>query len=580
MALQESEFDIPAGAQDNRSAHTVVPNVCLRNNAARAGEHFFIKYNKHGNKTASILEAGFSAIASSCILPGLTPPMTLLCDANQEITGVVSRNVREIVSAGIEDAPTLHFLSELPKGHLGALLQNHTEHPDKEIDWDALASVLCASYFLEEDDLHRSNIGYFVKQHHEKMRLGFFKIDHDLCFSDSIMSRHAVRFWNLRHNSHSFDITRTDLEHFPDVRNYGTHYWPTRYSLLAKPCDPKIYDNFSDIAAFAGLARNPEFIKAKWRQFYRLILIPEAVFAASLARTLNTTDPEQKAYFDQILSATLAKQQALAACLFSIESFRDWLQEGVFEDDFFATTLGGMPSDPQDDAALQAQNVCTMRQQIFLHRQLLPEFSPKDTPFHAAIRLELYRFDQTWHDYGQYCHVKNADGNTPSALLLKKCLQDSPRVSEKAKQALADMNARGCYQNVSKNIAAEIARLRPRSYFAADSIKDEQVLYEQIQRISADTTLTLKMKKHQAIGVFTAFIVNYKQHNPRREVLLKLKENLQTDMRFAFIRLLQSRFWIFRYFRTLLLRGTTTFRQINGLLDDAIQNFPANQPRP
>lgn len=577
MSLRESDFAIPASQQDKRSAHTVVPNVCRKDDADGIQGTFFIKYNKHGSSTASVLEAGFSAIASSCLLPGLTPPMDLLYDDDANVTGLVSRNVREIVRRYGQNTRDVHFLSELPKGRFGSLLQSYVYDSDNAVDWDSLASVLCSAYFLEEDDLHRSNIGYFTKQQGGKNVLCFFKIDNDLCFSDSIMSRHAVRFWNLRHNSHSFDITRTDLLRFPDLRNYGTHYWPTRYSFLAKPCDPKIYDNFSDLAAFTALAHHDAFIKAKWRQFYRLTLIPEAIFTESLKRVLSTEDPEQKAYFDQILSATIAKQQALSAALFSMKPFRDWLQHAEFADDFFEADLGGIEPLQGNDIIVHGE-LGAMRQTVFRHRQLLSEFTKNDTPFHAAIRLGLYRFDQTWHDYGQYHKEKNDQGDTPAQLLLKKCLQDdnNRNCSNASRRALADMYARGAYQHCSGRVKAEIERLKPQAYFNRVEVSDNIALYEQIQRISRDTSLTLKMKKKFAIEIFRAYI----SHNPSSAALTELKSGLASDMRFAFIRLLQSRFWIFRYFRTLLLRGTTTFRQINSMLEDAIEHAQHHVAQP
>lgn len=573
MPFKESDFAIPPNQQEKNSAHTIVPNVLLKDDPTGQKGDFFIKYNKGGNCTASILEAGFSASACVSLLPGLTPPMALLYSDSGELVGLASKNVRHVVACHGENITKLRFLSGLPKGRFRRLLEKFSGHENRTIDWNSLASVLCSAYFLEEDDLHRNNIGYFIIERDGIYTLRFFKIDHDLCYSDSIMSRHAVRFWNFRHNSHSFDITRTDLLHFPNLHNYGTHYWPTRYSLLAKPCDPKIYDNLRDISAFASLAFNAEFTEAKWRQFYRISVMPEAVFAESLIRVYDNNNSVHQAYFDQILNATLAKQRALAACLFSMKPFRDWLKTASFDDAFFSASLGDIEHEVNDNGVLQAA-MCDMRLEVYRQQQILHEFCDKDTPFHAAIRLGHYRFDQTWHDYGQYSKVKNAQGDTPADLLLKKCLQDG--CSETARRALMDMHVQGAYNHCSSEIKAEILRLRPKAYFDPQTIIDKQALYAQITRISKDTSLTLKMKKQYANEVFRAFV----SHNPEPEVLRELKTNLASDMRFAFIRLLQSRFWIFRYFRTLLLRGTTTFRQINRLLEDAIEQTAQNRARP
>lgn len=353
------------------------------------------KLNKHAGKEggeASLLEVGFSAVASLFIKPGLTPRANIVIEERGEhskVVGVASENFNasikqqmdagipcysfdanawqyksivaditpaEIVAerdklkgktAGAEEMSNgsveirlqlekskagVNFLDHMPKDFFAELMERHNRG-EVMVDMESLASIFTASYVLEEDDLHKGNIGFYVTDVADqggcvKKKFNFFKIDHDLMFAESIMSQKDMRVANLFYTQDSFNITTRDLDGFPDLRDSGNHYWPTKKRLMTS--GNKAYDG-SEIQAFAQLRSNPSFMDAKWKYFLKSAVMPSDLIDQSLTAHL---DPKE--YLDKInmiRNSVGARMAQLRNRMLESKPFKDYLAEkgeGVF----------------------------------------------------------------------------------------------------------------------------------------------------------------------------------------------------------------------------------------------------------
>ena len=189
----------------------------------------------------------------------------------------------------------VNFLVDMPPGFFADLMQKH-KNPEGDVlvDMESLASILTASYTLEEDDLHKGNIGFYVTEDKDsgKKKFTFFKIDHDLMFIDSIMSRKDAREAHWYYKADSFKITPKDLDGFPDLQDSGNHYWPTKNPLMVK--GDKAYKDENERRAWANLNQDPVFNAAKWNNFLKYCLIPKELVMRSLTEHLDPKDDADK----------------------------------------------------------------------------------------------------------------------------------------------------------------------------------------------------------------------------------------------------------------------------------------------
>jgi hypothetical protein len=349
------------------------------------------KLNKEGNPNNSVLEVVFSQIATLFIKPGLTPPVKIVLEEGNTVYGVASENysvqIKKMMLEGttcysfdpetwestpisIQEAsitekekeevreklkkrlggvePTtktirenatlkktgkgVHFLADMGIDFFSTLMQKHTSGA-VVVDMESLASIFTASYALEEDDLHKGNIGFYVTETLDnkgqvKNKFSFFKIDHDLMFIDSIMSRMKVARAALAfYNEDSFKITVRDLEGFPDLKDSGNHYWPTKWRLMAK--GDKQYAKFHDRKenkAFAGLKNDPEFTAAKWNYFLKYSLIPTSLVKESLVMHLDPTNADDKTKIVIIQNSVDTRMKQLKQALLNSPKFIDYLR--------------------------------------------------------------------------------------------------------------------------------------------------------------------------------------------------------------------------------------------------------------
>ena len=226
------------------------------------------------------------------------------------------------------------FLDEMPKNFFPSLLERH-EAGDVEIDMESLASILAASYTLEEDDLHKGNMGFYVTDAKDengnlvkdkngvyKKKFTFFKIDHDMMFMDSIMSRNRQARPNNwlygMFDKDTFKITATDLDRFPDIKDSKNHFWPARHTKTAKGYSGK------EAQAFANLKNYPAFQNAKWNEFLKYSLMPNELVKNSLVMHLDSQEDKDK--IAMIGNTVAARMKELTRALLGSKEFSHYLQ--------------------------------------------------------------------------------------------------------------------------------------------------------------------------------------------------------------------------------------------------------------
>lgn len=181
---------------------------------------------------------------------------------------------------------------------------------DLVIDMESLASILTASYALEEDDLHKGNIGFYVTETQDqkgkvKKQFNFFKIDHDLMLISSIMSQKDMRIANIFYDKDSFKISKRDLDGFPDLKDSGNHYWPTQKRLIST--GDKAYSNEKERKTFANLKTDKAFIDAKWKYFLKSAIMPIELIEKSLSSSLDAKKEIDKINMVKKLLGTYGK---------------------------------------------------------------------------------------------------------------------------------------------------------------------------------------------------------------------------------------------------------------------------------
>ena len=151
----------------------------------------FYKENKHGKAQASLNEVAISELARLFMRPHSTPPYHLVTGDDGGITGVACHNICLSIAQRVDlkntqfmtvkakgkayayhqstkvitDAEKIpyKFLNELPQGYFAHLMQDR-KAGKLDIDMDSLANILVGKYTLEEDDLHKQNIGFYLTQ--------------------------------------------------------------------------------------------------------------------------------------------------------------------------------------------------------------------------------------------------------------------------------------------------------------------------------------------------------------------------------------------------------------------------------
>ena len=555
------------------------------------------KENTNHNPALSLFEVAFSIIARFFLAPNLTAPAGLVKNDEDEVVGIVSEHITSVIARRELQASANYYqmdtgfkhkefttvspqsTDQIPYRFLDEchpLFFHRLREAEKagtiSLDLDSLAEILCASYMLEEDDLHKGNIGFYAVEQNGKPHLKFFKIDHDYLFSGSVMSHFKTRMINAFYDNEAYTISKRDLLNFPVLQDSKNYYWPTMDHLLN--IGQKAYHAKNERMAYAGLAASEAFQQAKWNAFYRQILIPPALIQEGLEQQLDKNNPAERAHMALIMQALVARQARLRAVLFSMPDFRCFVS--TLDDSVELIKAMHLPENSSLNAEIHAS--------IAKHQVICRDgtFDEKDTPLHVAIKLQDYRYHDTWQAFGHYAEQKNTKGQRPldvAAALLDKQQLDTTDLRGDALCTMKHLMREGATDAQGKSHAAFI---KPSDYLfhsdyakRARSQEDVAQLIALLRDLGEDVRYSLKMQKELAVICIRQFALEHGQEKQLGHMMLELKMALNGSAQqvpapeLQYIRQLRSQLWIVRYIRG-LLGGTSTQQQINRFIDQTL----------
>lgn len=589
FSFERSDLDI--GTAVHNSGHVVYLNASHSLEEQEQNKRVIYKLNKKGQAVFSLYEVALSAM-SEVLLDSLLTPRLNLVKEDGVVLGVASEHMYYDACKrqkekplcligedyGISDVSPDHFqpnkkspiyfLDKFPKGFFAGLYERHknpkTPANSLFIDMTSLASVLTTAQTMEEDDLHKGNIGFYVVEEgsisQPLHRVVFFKIDHDLMMANRLMSFFDTRPQNFFYNERSFAETREKLESFPG-RAESAHHGVARAPLISWPMDPKVHSSRKDIQAFRSLATDPEFVQNKWQQKLKHIMVTEEMLMARLREVLSEDIPEEKSCMEISVSAMLERLAHSRAVLFSVPDFRRYVLE---------------LNDVSDKKIVAFKN---------LARQCVEG----DTPLHIAIRLGEFRFDESMKFFAADLNKRNAQGDTPLDLATRlagtnwyKPKNDGNPGADGFYVAnyLLHAGAKGKITNTERQLLGKDTVKN--SYRSRVGAGDDILTI--LADLGRDNRLTLKMKKDLALDCVTCFIDN----NPSSEALRTLHESLNgsetggSKPELDYIRQFRSSLWLIRWFRSGfgqtcgLFGNTSTHNTINQMIDTALQK-PENE---
>lgn len=591
--------------------HVVYPHATYRSWQDANETPIIFKKNKQDNPALSRFEVAFGEMARLFLYPTLTPTQFLVKDDSNQTVGVACEHLsiaiahRELlpntfykfktnqngnpqlarVLANDTAEVPFHFLNEFRPGFF-SVLKRSAEKGQISLDMESLAQLLTGSYTLEEDDLHKGNLGFYVVDRDNKPHVVFFKIDHDLMLTDSVMSHSHARFLTWLNGVNAFDITKRDLMNFPRLRDSQNYYWPT----VKRPLfgvGKKAYTVEEEVTAFAELATSAEFRSLKWQAFYKHILIPPALIQQVISRHLDNTVAEDRAQIALITQAVVTRQAKLRAVLLTIPEFRTFIRNmNVSEHLTLMNNIVDFANPGSEKSVEEELTIAVRRNQEFC--QLESRFVEGDTPLHTAIRLGDYRYHDTWDAFGHYADQKNTQGKTPLDVAVEMARIAPHRTLDIRCDALCTLKhllRQGAkktadYQEFVRNAPFNLNNYAFRSGFPTRAREQKTIeqLKRLLQELGEDHRYSLKMQKELAVICVQQFI---KQHrnNPRlAQMLYKLKGDLNGTSasppapELQFIRKLRSHLWIIRTIRG-LLGGTATQVQLNRLVDKELKRL-------
>jgi hypothetical protein len=603
----------------SQTGHVVYKKATIQETADGPFKKIVYKENKNSNPNFSCLEVAFTGLARRFLARDLIPQQRLVKNQQDKIVGVASEHFSyaayrrekecsdifyEVKSIFVnqqretlietpakkvnaaEEVP-IYFFNDFPSGFFATLWRARQQRK-LTFDMVSLASVLAGSYTLEEEDLHKGNLGFYIVGDEGKKKVVFFKIDNDLMMADSVMSHCGSRLFNIHLGEHAFDITQRDLLSFPKLLDSSNYYWPTSKPFFASPFGNKSYSGFDEIAAFSELAKSTAFQRAKWFEFYRHILIPPAQIAQGLAQAYDATDPASRAEFALILQAVIARQARLRAVLFTIPEFRQFVR-GLTQDEkdlLQEEILDGLPNEAGQFEAKLRDNF--NRYAKFCQ----PEggFVAGDTPLHVAIRLQDYRYNETWKSFHSFADQANAKGEKPLdvAVALAKQVQASQSSIDDIRQdpfsIIKSLRKKGVkarsYNQLDEEFKKNIRIYQFNSIhhrLIDGTVNDSQGLIGILRGLGEDYRFCLKMKKKIAMDCVRKFITEQRDNPELSNILTGFKEALNRAPELQFIRQLRSRLWIVRKIRG-LLGGTSTQVQLNELIDTELKRLSPPPP--
>ncbi len=519
-----------------------------------------VKMNKGGKSESSELEVYFGDIASS-LIPELTPRQDFLIDDDNNVLGVVSQNFSYQLANKVEQGEIVYqigagknigewsehlpqpgddrekfqtdckngltFLARAPLS-FDKLLQFHN-HSDSnvELDMDSLAGVLTASYFLEEDDLHKDNIGFYVTEQKGKKVVKFFKIDHDLMFADSVMSHRATRETSAFLGADAFKVTLDDLEKFPDLANSKNHYWPTQYRPITGT-GKKAYTR-KEAEAFKKLKDDSKFIEAKWKYFLRYSLLPQSFFQNALSEHLDATNSYDNAQTTLMATALHERMAQFRTMLFSSTEMSNYLQRNPY-----------LLSTIKDEiicelTAEKKQTIGMEIEQIFAGIENALKTDPTYTVT-RSIHLDAYSFKAS-------SPPSKKDADSALDVIATKLNGDECTPVQKFQLSCIAQDIVNHFPE--KEWAEKITHYK-NEYLKPTTIKDFQSFKAAVDHIRT-AQLPLKQQKNEVID-----LLNKVKKDLSKDDLLNIRKGLNKttmDPSLKFLRQLNSGFWFLRLMR-------------------------------
>jgi ankyrin repeat protein len=284
----------------------------IEKNDSPAGFNAFLKYNKHGDPQLSELEVAFSAVWKK-FLGNLTAQYNLVTENDKNTN---EKKTIGLLSQAINGWKVLESTPDgIPRPFAEAVSQEDHDRLMKD-----LARVLVMCYCLEEDDLHRNNIGIGFD---EKGRLRIMKIDHDMSLYQSISSTLGNR--RIYHvNEERFVISPKDIEEFPVLHDANIHYWPTKMRVATGSPG---YDWYT-IKWFEDLSKNKVFRDAANEAFFEFVNTDPEALRKELNLSLGNTRPDMT---NLIVNALIKRQGEIRFYLYANRQLGTWLLKRLKE---------------------------------------------------------------------------------------------------------------------------------------------------------------------------------------------------------------------------------------------------------
>lgn len=614
MPLFYKRTSIDLGNIPQQHGHVVYPDARYRSEHADPRPVVY-KENKYSSSELSRFEVAFSELARLFLAPDLTPSQVLVKSEQQAVVGTACEHISYTI-ARCEILPALfyqidkqeswqlycqdvtepkdvpfYFFDKFAPGFFN-VLRCAEKKGEISFDMGSLARVLAGSYTLEEDDLHKGNFGFYIVQKDNKPHVVFFKIDHDLMLADSVMSHCHTRFFNWFHGAGAFEITARDLLNFPFLTDSQNYYWPTVKRTIFG-IGNKAYSTDDEVDAFADLARSPEFCRSKWMEFYKHILVPPWLIEQALSKHFDNSDPHERAHIALITQSVVVRLAKLRAVLFSIPAFREVVSSLSFSEQYAMVHGIAGNAEPACVESLETDIAMSMLRykELCQHDSF---FVQGDTPLHAAIKLQDYRYDDTWQAFGHYVEQKNAQGQTPldvamgmARLSAGELIEDIRCDSLCTMKHLLKEGARKTadYQPFEQSIPTKLNDYLFHSDYPKRAQEQDTMpqLIQLLHELGEDYRISLKMKKELAVICVRKFVAKHQHHQQLANMLSELKVALNgagiepPAPELQFIRQLRSQLWIVRIVRG-LLGGTATQVQLNALIDKEIKNLTPSTP--
>lgn len=591
--LNKDELHLSPNLGEQTSGHQVDYRSYTGNKGMDDYNPWITKLNKHKGKpgeTASELEVGLSEVARLFIKRGLTPLAKLVVDKT-ETYGVASENYskqikelmyadKQLINVKHEDFSKINydnidpkyiikkqnedietnykqavqgfqFLDKMPQGFFTKVMADYRAGKI-DVDMESLASILTSSYTLEEDDLHKGNVGFYITvDKNNKCQYTFFKIDHDLMLTDSIMSKKDMRIANINYNKNSFRMTVADMERFPDLKDSGNHYWPTIHKYLVK--GDKAYTDKKEREAFASLNTVPEFQRYKWKHFLKHSLMPSNLIDNSLKSAL---DDKQLDKTNMIKTALVERLSELKLNLINSSQFREYLSKYGAED--FAEIQKDIEKYLIDidckNEVVRSEILTSMTEELSNIRGACLDMKKfGEISIRNSIKLKAYEFNE---------HSNKKISQDDVNFVKNKFFDSNAEGRIYYHSVLKHFQSNGCEDEQLKSII----KAQQASYKV--TIKTYDDFIKQANQIST-SGLPLKQQKVELLDVL-------KNSSMKKEDFIRIKNELKqsepVEKSLKFVNQLQSDFWLIRKIRGTYGKTTTA----SAMIDEIDKRVGAN----